>query len=1058
MWCTVNRILGGIAIGLAGAAWGAVARAATPEPPVFREVLVERFEGGEAPSWSLRSTGGRAPCLRLAAPGEPPGLHFVSRGTSSASARWEVGTESFELSFRVEIGYGRQAAWRFPGVCLAVSSAAPGEATEDDVALCWSVHAQGLTASVRTGGLFDGAEKRPGVWHFRDRSRSPRFVLNQGGAGGHDYSVRWPGKRIDGTGLRLRVTRRDGGRVSFAAWHCRRAARPWWTGEWTLPEELAARPLRHVIVKTVLNPSSHAPPHEPIRATDELRGRVHDLEGRLLRGPPAPVVTGFRSAGAVLADGSRLAIDGRDFERGAAILVDGRPASAATFVSSSELLATLGSIESGRVHELRVVQPSGLSGRLPGGLPAGRFVTAVEPREVAPGGGDAVTITGEGFDDEIRVLIGDRPALGIRRVDSTRLVVRVPPGETGAVRVRVRAPDAEFRGAPLLAYAPHPYLWFGPRELAGLRERFRDPRFAHYRQLILRTAEGPADAMGRVGTPSHAALLHGYLWAYLLDRDPRHRERLFTALDVVLRETGSLPANLDGHPGRRRQMLALDEFMIHVGEAVATVYDTLFGELTPAERADLVRYLDAHLDYYLGRIEENDWWYRNNPSNTVAVGNGCGGVIALSLIHGRPEGRQAVDRAVDAIRSRYVAIADDGGCVEGNLYWDYGFTYQLLFGHALRRSTGDDRGLLTAPRYSKTRAFIDAQLGGDGLLFSFNDTQPWLTGIAICADFGSRLDDPLLCWMADRIARAAVEGEPRVFTRPQFYALAFRARDGTPAPDRFPGVPTVVRLPVLNQGALRSDAGYEPALVVGVKGRGGPTTHHTQEDAGSFVLQSRGESFLIDPGYYQGAADAHSLPLVDGHGPDRRGVARISEAWELRDLRTMTVDSTPAYAAAGATRVRRTICLAGEEAVVVVDDVRVSEGRSARVTSWFQCGFPVELSEGGRAATLRGARSSLSIRALGRDLEPTVSGPRDFGRSWVFAETGVRWHRVSLEYPADGREPLVTAFLPHASDRPAPSVELSRADGRRVVRLESGRSIELVESPVGWRLVPPEAR
>ena len=43
---------------------------------------------------------------------------------------------------------------------------------------------------------------------------------------------------------------------------------------------------------------------------------------------------------------------------------------------------------------------------------------------------------------------------------------------------------------------------------------------------------------------------------------------------------------------------------------------------------------------------------------------------------------------------------------------------------------------------------------------------------------------------------------------------------------------------------------------------------------------ARSESFLIDPGYYQGKADNHSLPLVDGKGPSNRGKALITDARE----------------------------------------------------------------------------------------------------------------------------------------------------------------------------------
>jgi hypothetical protein len=319
---------------------------------------------------------------------------------------------------------------------------------------------------------------------------------------------------------------------------------------------------------------------------------------------------------------------------------------------------------------------------------------------------------------------------------------------------------------------------------------------------------------------------------------------------------------------------------------------------------------------------------------------------------------------VETIREKYQGMAADGGCVEGNLYWDYGLTYQLLFGHALLHATGDDRGLLANETLARVPEFVETQLGGDGRLFTFNDTQPWLTGLAVCADLGSRLDNDLLRWLADRTAREATTGGTEVFTRPQFYALAFRARDAKPGPSEFPGVPTVEHLRVLQWGVLRSDgAALRPGLVLGIKGRGGPTTHHAQEDLGSFVLHARGEVLLLDPGYYQGDASAHSLPLVDGRGPDRRGSATITEAGERGPWRWMTVDATDAYGGTGVQRLRRLFVMNGDRATILLDDL-VSE-RPARTRCQLQCAHATTTTPDGHGAVVLGERTKLLVRTFG---------------------------------------------------------------------------------------------
>ncbi|HYW81264.1 MAG TPA: IPT/TIG domain-containing protein, partial [Thermoguttaceae bacterium] len=798
---------------------------------------------------------------------------------------------------------------------------------------------------------------------------------------------------------------------------------------------------------------SYEDPNEPIRIVDELRGRVHNIQARRLNGPAAPRIARFSSNTPALANGIAIGIHGADFDDGAQVLVNGQRLSRVEYVDNTQLRATLDHLAAGSPNVLTVVNSSGLTADMPTELPFGHIVRHVEPREVSPIGGDQITLVGGGFDHSTRVFIGGKPAQTVEVLDSTRMKVRVPPARPGPATIEVTGDGTTFVGSPAFAYSPHPYLWYQGEELAELREKFNDPAFADYRRLIVEKATGPEEELGRIGTPSNAAIIHGYLWAYLLSGEQSYREKLFAAVDALLTGTDRLPTNEFGHPGRRMQALSLDEFMCHNGEAVATVYDTLFEELSPEKRTAMLKYLDAHLAYFLDRLRANDWWYRNNPSNTIAVGNGCGGTIALALMHGRPTAREAIDLAVDNIRTRYVAMAEDGGCIEGNLYWDYGLTYQLLFGHALKNTTGDDRGLLTDAKFDKIPSFVETQLGGDGCFLTFNDTQPWLTGMAVCADFGSRLDSPLLRWIADRTAREAVSGDTTVFTRPQFYALAFRVRDHKPAPEQFPGVATLAYLPVLNWGVMRSaGTSFEPKLVVGIKGRDGQTTHHAQEDLGGFVLQADGESLLIDPGYYQGKADNHSLPLIGAKGPNSRGTALITDAWENAGLRTMTVDATEAYGDAGATRVRRVFAVVGDEAVIVLDDIVVAEEKPSRVTCQLQCGFPAEVLADKRSATITGKKANLAIRTFGAAVELDSAGPLDFERSWVFAETGVAWYEVSGEYTAEQNTPLVAVLLPYVADDEPPTAIARYAGNRIDVSLASGKTVAFVKTDAGWKL------
>ena len=71
---------------------------------------------------------------------------------------------------------------------------------------------------------------------------------------------------------------------------------------------------------------------------------------------------------------------------------------------------------------------------------SGPLVTAVSPSSGKLTGATSVTISGSGFTGSVAVTFGSRPAVSVRVVSPTRLVVKTPEGASpGSVQVRVTA-------------------------------------------------------------------------------------------------------------------------------------------------------------------------------------------------------------------------------------------------------------------------------------------------------------------------------------------------------------------------------------------------------------------------------------------------------------------------------------------------------------------------------------------------------------------------------------------------------------------------------------------
>lgn len=971
------------------------------------QVFTELFEESVPPAhWTVvpdPATNG----FRWFGPSELPGFHYQlgqpnpsTKGVGVAHTPWAIGTNAFEFTYRARF-YGLSERWRTHGIYVGLTSAAPGTMGSNDISILWAVISPGPLATVRRGPLLTN-----------DVDLSRLYIHQNGDV----ESVTWPDPvTVIPAELTLHVQRDPTNLLTFTVYHHQLpggTTNAWWQGKWKMSTNIVHIPLTHVVVK-------------PYGGWQPTGGTVFNLRARALTAAAAPVITNIVAGQTVLGAGATLTLLGRNFQPGGTARVGG-VTGAVTFVNSGEVHVTLPERPANQRHRLTFYNADGQGTEYEPGVPYGRLLERCEPREVGLTGGE-VTVFGGGIETHTVILFNGQPATLLQRISPFAARVLAPPGAEGRATVTAGG----FAGAPVFGYAGHPYLFYRAHELADLRAKFNEPAFANYRATLLNAAARE--------TNTTATAMQSQLWAYLLTGNASYRERLLP----MVRATA--------------QARKVSEFNQMLVEALAMVYDTMFAELSLADRELIADYLELGMSVYLNRVKANSWWYANNPSNTIAVGGAGSGLAGLALRFCSNWATQAVTVAPATVKSRYRSMTSDGGCVEGTLYWNYGLTAYLRLAHALRNATGNDQGMLGTTALSNTYRFVETQLGGDGEFFTFNDTQPWLTGWAICADAGSRLNQPLLLWLADHMAaQFAAQGTNFVSetARGDISPYAFLWRSRQPAPPAFPGVPTASALSVLHWGVLRSSSFFTPGLVAGIKGQGGTLTHHAQNDLGSFVVQARGEPFLIDPGYYQPATNAHTLPVIDGRGPTTGNSsltnpgARITNIWETGHWRGLTVDPTPAY---HQLRVRRHFVMAGDRALVVLDDLMQSNGAPGQVTAQYQCGYPTTVLPGGRAALINGLNSRVAVQVFGPALTLTATGPRDFGSSWIFKRRGVQWYSLTGTYVIETNNPLVTVITPLAWGEPLPAVSVSRVGDGLTVELPASDRVTFAHGPSGWQ-------
>ena len=1006
-----------------------------------QDVFVERFNS-PAPGdrWQIESTL-QPPGLRRHKKGERPGFHFksvaVPKYTEShdhAWAEWDVGTDAFDLRWDVHLERGLRQQWFHPGVVVALTSAPPGKMQQDDIAVAFALKMAGPTAVVRRGGLYDFPENNGKKRYAGFRGRRLSNLIPHGG--GRVASVEWPRKQLDDTDLTLRIRRSKNDEVRFdLTYHGLPAGRgePFWTGRWQMSEDVAAVPLRYVVVKRMPVKSTHVSYRGFV-----MQGVVSNIQGRLAGAAPPPTAKSYTPGKAVLDGGTDLTLHGENFREGCRVTVGGEEASEVRVESPRKLTCMLPDLPGARRHPLAVINPNGLAADLEGGVAYGRMVEAVRPREVLPAGGDVVSVVGAGFEEDTEFAFGGQTAELVELVAPTRARVRVPAGEVGPAEVTARTGREGFAGAPLFGYSPHPYLFFRAQDLPGLREKFKKPMFRHYRTRALREADKRLDA--EIGGNFNASVgaTTSLAFAYAFTNEEKYREKLLQWVR------------------RGRHATRYEDFHMMSVAGMAIAYDVLFPELSPEDRAGFQDYLDRMLDGYL-RDARGSWFLGGhaNFSNTVPVGNSGGMLAGLALMHSTPRAERAVDVAAKkAMLYPDRCISPDGGCREGVQYWDFGTSFHLILAHALKNATGDDRGLLDHPHLRENVNFIRTTLGGHGGQFAFCDTrEPWLGGYAVCADLGSRYDQPLMLWVADLCAR----GGEKTRARDVWAPFAFLWRSEQPAPEKFPGLPTLAYLDSMHWGAMRSDGTFNPGLVVGLKGSRGPLTHHKQNDLGSYVVHANGEAYLVDPGYYEGKATDHTLPLIDGEGPGVSG-SSITQSWEKGPWRHVTLDSTDGYGRA-ARSVRRLIVMHGEDSVVVLDDILPQKGQPGEITPQYQTGWTPKIDSDANAVRIEGQKGRLELRAFGHDLGLSAKD-RTFSSGWHWKKIDEHgpgdWHSISGTYSADPARPLITVLRPAGPGEELPrEPECSYEEDEIVVRPNPACRVRFVRREGRWEFVRP---
>ncbi|MBI1922740.1 IPT/TIG domain-containing protein [Candidatus Poribacteria bacterium] len=158
-----------------------------------------------------------------------------------------------------------------------------------------------------------------------------------------------------------------------------------------------------------------------------------------------PSVTKLNPTSGLVMGGTLITITGDNFQKGVTVRVGEKDATNITFVSATELTATVPPGKAGEV-DVTVINPDGqkstLSAIFTYRLPA-PTLTSIAPDTDTTAGGAPVRLIGVNFQAGASVKFGGNEAINVLVVSETEITVKVPQGQAGVVDVTVTNPDGQ---------------------------------------------------------------------------------------------------------------------------------------------------------------------------------------------------------------------------------------------------------------------------------------------------------------------------------------------------------------------------------------------------------------------------------------------------------------------------------------------------------------------------------------------------------------------------------------------------------------------------------------
>ena len=213
---------------------------------------------------------------------------------------------------------------------------------------------------------------------------------------------------------------------------------------------------------------------------------------------------------------------------------------------------------------------------------------------------------------------------------------------------------------------------------------------------------------------------------YLIYEEEKYYNMLLESLWAICGEVSwVVPAHLPMNDVKKYRR-HIDLFSAETASYLAEIV-YLAGEKLPEELKNLV--IHEVNERVLETYENGSFWWETLNSNWAAV---CAGAIGMAYMQIAPERFDGVkERLLGTIDCFLAGYGEDGCCIEGTAYWEYGFGYFINFADMLYKFTDGRQDILHSKKVENIASYLQSVIMRKNIAVSFSDSSREFEGISI---------------------------------------------------------------------------------------------------------------------------------------------------------------------------------------------------------------------------------------------------------------------------------------------------------------------------------------